>query len=140
MEEQLEAGARDLGKLASAYIRIRDKRQELKRAFEADDQVLAEDMKVLEEEMLEVCKQTNAETIRTKSGTIIRSVKSRYWTNDWDSMYDFIEESGAFGLLEKRLHQSNMKQFLEENPDLYPKGLNVEKQYTVVVRRPTEGK
>jgi len=140
MEEALEAGATDLGKLASAYIKIRDKRQELKRAFEADDQVLAEDMKMLEEEMLEVCKQTNAETIRTKSGTIIRSVKSRYWTNDWDSMYDFIEESGAFGLLEKRLHQTNMKQFLEENPDLYPKGLNVEKQYTVVVRRPTEGK
>lgn len=140
MEEQLESSAPDLGKLASAYIRIRDKRQELKRSFEAEDQVLAEDMKVLEEEMLDICKQTNAETIRTKSGTIIRSVKSRYWTNDWDSMYDFIEESGAFGLLEKRLHQTNMKQFLEENPDLYPKGLNVEKQYTVVVRRPTEGK
>jgi len=140
MEEALEAGTTDLGKLASAYIKIRDKRQELKRAFEADDQALAEDMKMLEEEMLEVCKQTNAETIRTKSGTIIRSVKSRYWTNDWDSMYDFIEESGAFGLLEKRLHQTNMKQFLEENPNLYPKGLNVEKQYTVVVRRPTEGK
>jgi hypothetical protein len=50
-------------------------------------------------------------------------------------MYTFIKEAGAFGLLEKRLHQTNMKEFLFENPDIYPKGLNVESQYTVVVRR-----
>jgi hypothetical protein len=53
-------------------------------------------------------------------------------------MYDFIEETGAYGLLEKRLHQTNMKEFLLENPDLLPKGLNVENQYTVVVRRSKE--
>ena len=130
----------DLAKLTSAYIKIRDKRAEIKRAFEDQDNDLVEQLELLEGQMLDMCKQMNADSIRTPHGTIIRSVKSRYWTNDWDSMYDFIEESGAFGLLEKRLHQTNMKQFLEENPDLYPKGLNVEKQYTVVVRRPTEGK
>jgi len=140
MEEKLEDGAPDLGKLAAAYIRIRDKRQDMKRAFEAEDQVLEADMKLLEAEMLDICKQTNAETIRTKSGTIIRSIKSRYTTSDWDSMYRFISENDAFGLLEKRLHQTHMKQFLEENPDLLPMGLNVDREYTVVVRRPTEGK
>jgi hypothetical protein len=31
-----------------------------------------------------------------------------------------------------------MKDFLSENPDLYPQGLNVESQYTVVVRRAKE--
>jgi hypothetical protein len=53
-------------------------------------------------------------------------------------MYSFIEGQGAFGLLEKRLHQTNMKDFLAENPDLYPVGLNVENSYTVVVRRSKE--
>ena len=53
-------------------------------------------------------------------------------------MYDFIADEGAFGLLEKRLHQSNMKQFLEENPDKFPVGLNVENSYSVVVRRSKE--
>jgi hypothetical protein len=95
-------------------------------------------MKVLAQEMLDVCKDMNADSIRTPHGTIIRSVKSRYWTNDWDSMYGFIEETGAFGLLEKRLHQTNMKDFLAENPDLYPKGLSVENEFTVVVRRSKE--
>jgi len=138
MEEVLEAPRVSVDKLAALYIRIRDKRAEDKRAFEATDSDLEEQMKVLATEMLDVCKSMNADSIRTEHGTIIRSVKSRYWTNDWDSMYNFIEEHSAFGLLEKRLHQTNMKDFLVENPDVYPKGMNVESEYTVVVRRAKE--
>jgi len=33
------------------------------------------------------------------------------------------------------VHDTNMKQFLEEHPDEYPAGLNVENRYTIVVRR-----
>ena len=69
--------------------------------------------------MLDVCKDMNADSIRTPHGTIIRSVKSRYWTNDWDSMYTFIEETGAFGLLEKRLHQTNMRSFYLRIPQFF---------------------
>jgi hypothetical protein len=38
-------------------------------------------------------------------------------------------------LLEKRIHQANMKQFLEENPEILPAGLNVDSEYTLMVRR-----
>jgi hypothetical protein len=88
--------------------------------------------------MLDVCKEMNADSIRTPHGTIIRSVKSRYWTNDWDSMYQLIKERDAFGLLEKRIQQTNMKEFLQENPNVLPAGLNVENAYSVVVRRSKE--
>ena len=135
---QEETSSVDMDKRAAVYIKIRDKRAANKKIFEAEDQDLEEQMKVLAQEMLEVCRDMNADSVRTPHGTIIRSVKSRYWTNDWDSMYSFIEETNAFGLLEKRLHQTNMKDFLAENPDLYPKGLNVESEYTVVVRRSKE--
>ncbi len=127
-----------LDTLTALYIKIRDKRSANKKMFEAEDKDLEEQMQVLSQEMLDVCKDMNADSIRTPHGTIMRSIKSRYWTNDWDSIYGFIEETGAFGLLEKRIHQTNMKDFLAENPDLYPKGLNVESEYTVVVRRSKE--
>jgi hypothetical protein len=130
-----EKSSPNLDKLAEIYIRIRDARTEAKAAFDAQDTVLKNQLELLETEMLDACKDLNASSIRTPHGTIIRSVKSRYWTNDWDSMYTFIKEQGAFGLLEKRLHQTNMKDFLAENPDLLPMGLNVENEYTVVVRR-----
>ena len=128
-----------LEQLTSIYIKMRDSRAKLKQEFEKQDAEIEQQMRVIEQEMLEVCKTLGADSIKTHAGTIIRSVKSRYWTNDWDSMYRFIKEHDAFGLLEKRLHQTHMKQFLEENPDTEPAGLNVEREYTVVVRRSKEG-
>ena len=135
---QEEVSSVDMDKLAAVYIKIRDKRAVAKKEFEERDKGLEEQMQIVADEMLEACKRIGADSIKTPHGTIIRSVKSRYWTNDWDSMYSFIEGQGAFGLLEKRLHQTNMKDFLAENPDLYPVGLNVENSYTVVVRRSKE--
>lgn len=124
-----------MDKLTEAYINIRDARAKLKQEYEAQDKSLEETAKLLEESMLDACKQMGVDSVRTPYGTIIRSIKSRYWTNDWDSMYRFIREHDAFALLEKRLHQTHMKEFLSENPDLQPAGLNVESEYTVVVRR-----
>jgi len=124
-----------LDKLTKVYLRMRDAKEAVTDAYKRQVADLEEQMAVVEAQMLETCKQFNADSIRTPHGTIVRSVKSRYWTNDWDSMYRFIEEHGAFALLEKRLHQTHMKEFLSENPDLLPAGLNVESAYTVVVRR-----
>ena len=124
-----------LDQLTSVYLKIRNSRSALKKEFEATDKQLEEQMQTLANEMLETCKQFNADSIRTPHGTVIRSIKSKYWTGDWDSMYQFIKEHDAFGLLEKRLHQTNMKEFLSENPDSFPMGMNVENSYTIVVRR-----
>jgi hypothetical protein len=137
MNEEATAAV-DLDQITSIYIKIRDARADKKRAFEVEDKELEDQLSVLATQMLDTCKEMGADSIRTPHGTIIRTVKSRYWTNDWDSMYDFIQENGAFGLLEKRLHQTNMKDFLSENPDYLPMGLNVESEYTVSVRRSKE--
>ena len=122
-------------KLAEIYIKIRDKRVELKEKFEQQDEELKAQQDLLAEKMLDVCHENNADSIKTPAGTIIRKVDTRYWTTDWDSMYQFIQEHDAYPLLEKRLHQTNLKQFLEENPNLLPAGLQADSKYTVVVRR-----
>ena len=133
-----EESSMSLDKLTSIYIRMRDSREKLAREHEAKDKEIASQMALVEQELLEICKSMDADSIRTKAGTVVRTVKSRYWTNDWDSMHQFIADHHAFALLEKRIHQTHMKQFLEENPDLAPAGLNVEREYTVVVRRSKE--
>lgn len=122
-------------KLAEIYIKIRDKRAELKEKYEAEDVDLKTQQDLLAEKMLDVCREINADSIKTPAGTIIRKVDTRYWTTDWDSMYQFIVENDAYPLLEKRLHQTNLKQFLDENPNLLPAGLQADSKYTVVVRR-----
>lgn len=122
-------------KLVSIFIKMRDARDDIKR--EADDKIkdIEAQMDTVNQKLLDLLGDQGADSIKTPHGTVYRTVKSRYWTNDWESLYDFIAESDAFDLLEKRIHQSNMKQFLEENPALMPKGINVDSEYQVVVRR-----
>jgi hypothetical protein len=125
-------------KLADIYVKIRDARTELKERFESEDKTLKEQLDMVADKMMNLCQEIDADSIRTPAGTIIRKVDTRYWTTDWDAMYQFVEEHNAFPLLEKRLHQTNMKQFLEENPDLLPIGLQADSKYTIVVRRNTK--
>lgn len=124
-----------VNQLASIYLKIRDERDKIKTAYEEEDKKLVEQMAVVEAEMLEVFKDTESTSIKTPAGTVMRRVATRYWTNDWDTMYNFIREHDAYGLLERRLHQTNMKQFLEENPDLFPPGMLVDSQFKITVRR-----
>lgn len=121
--------------LVSIYIKIRDARQEAEREWKARDLDFEDQLKLVSDQILEICKETGADSIKTSHGTAMRSVKSRYWTNDWESFHKFVMEWDAPDLLEKRIHQSNMKQFLEENPGTLPAGLNVDSQYTITVRR-----
>ena len=125
-------------KLAEIYVKVRDARNALKERFEEEDTVLKEQLDTLASKMLELCKNIDADSIRTTAGTIIRKVDTRYWTTDWEAMYDFIHDNDAYPLLEKRIHQTNMKQFLEEHPDKLPVGLQADSKYTIVVRRSTK--
>lgn len=132
MSDEMDVSA---DKLAEVYIKIRDKRAELKERYESEDAELKEQLDLLADKMLDICDTQNADSIKTKTGTIIRKVDTRYWTNDWESFYEFVQENDAFPLLEKRIHQTNMKQFLEENPEALPMGLQSDSKYSIVVRR-----
>lgn len=121
--------------LVSIFIKIRDARDAARREFEAKEADYNEQLDVINQHLLEVCKETGADSIKTAHGTAIRSVKSRYWTSDWDSFYKFMIEHNVPELLEKRIQQTNIKQFLEENPELLPAGLNVDREYAITVRR-----
>ena len=133
--ETTEAPKISVEEMARVYIKIRDAKEA---AVERHKQELAEfnaQLDAVANEMLELCKSLDASSLRTNAGTIIRKVTTNFNTNDWGSMFNFIKEHDAFGLLQQRLHQSNMKQFLEEHPDLLPPGLWSESKYTIVVKR-----
>lgn len=125
----------DTDKMVKVYIKMRDKRDEIKRAYEEEDRAIADQMDLIARELLELCKTAGADSLRTQSGTVMRGVRTRYWTSDWESMYKVIKENDAPYLLEQRISQGNMKRWLEDNPDKLPPGLNVDSKYSVTVRR-----
>jgi len=112
-------------------------RELLKEKFEAEDNLLEGKLALIESQLLDVLNKTDAESISTSHATVIRRVSKRYSTTNWDAVYKLVAKHEAFGILEKRIHNTNMRQFLEEHPDEYPAGLNVDSRYAVTVRRKT---
>ena len=79
---------------------MRDKRAELLREYEEADGIVKAQMELVETKLLDLCKEIGADTLGSKHGKVMRSVKTRYWTSDWDSMHKFILEHKMPELLE----------------------------------------
>ena len=122
-------------KLAKAYIKIRAERSALSTQFKEADGELSRKLDRLKQAMLEHCDKHHVESVRTSEGLFFRSKKTKYWTSDWEDMHDFIKEHNVPELLDKRLNQTNIKQFLEENPTLVPNSLNTETELVISVRK-----
>jgi len=122
--------------LVKVYRRLRDAVAELEEEHKAKLAELKDQMDLVSQNLLEFCEQHNLDSVRTPMGTVSRRVQTRYWTNDWESLYKCVDEHGAYHLLEKRINNHNMKEFLEENPDILPPGLQVDRKYIVQVRKP----
>jgi len=125
-------------KLAKAFVNLRDAYSALKKENEEKEAALKEQMETLQAEMNKLCRHLGADSIKTPHGTIIRSVSTKYYTTDWDSLYQFINTHQAPYLLEKRISNGAMRDFLEDHPDVFPMGMNTDRAYSVTVRRPSK--
>jgi phage host-nuclease inhibitor protein Gam len=122
-------------KLTRVYLKIRDKKAQLSAEFKKQEDDLNQQLDKVKVALLDYCKDNGLESVKTSEGIFYRSVKTRYWTSDWEAMHQFVMEHGVPEFLEKRLNQTNVRSFLEENPDLVPKGLNVDSEYVISVRK-----
>lgn len=124
-------------KLVMVYRKIRDAIDEKEAAHKESVATLKEQLEAVTAKLLEICHTQNVDGLRTPYGSVTRRPVTRYWTNDWESMYRFIKEHDAYHLLQQRIHNDNMRQFMEENPEALPVGLNADTKYAITVRKPT---
>jgi hypothetical protein len=118
-------------KLVRVYLKMKTAKSDL----EAQVKKIDAQMDQVKAALLAYCKEQSLESVRTTEGLFYRSIKKRYTTNNWEALGKFVLEHQVPELYEKRLHQGNIQQFLEEHPDLLPPGLNVDSEYTITVRK-----
>jgi capsule polysaccharide export protein KpsE/RkpR len=126
-----------MDKLAKVYRKIRTQIDTLTQEYDTKVEVLKAQQDALKSAMKDQMQALGVTSVKTEQGTIIMSVKTRYTTNDWDSFKKFVTEQDALDLFERRIHQTNMKTFLEENPGSVPPGLNSNSEFDISVRKPT---
>jgi hypothetical protein len=122
-------------RLTATYIKIRDARTALAANFKSEDDDLQAQLEQVKRALLDYCDTNGIESARTTAGTFYRTVKTRYWTSDWESVYKFVLENAMPELFEKRLNQSALKELIEEDPDFALPGLNSDSEYVITVRK-----
>lgn len=128
MEDQVP-----VDKLVRIYMKMRTAMQ----ALDAQIETIKEQQQAIKNEIKDRMRDTGVKSLRTDHGTVSLMEKTRYYTNDWDSFKKFMVDNDAIDLLEKRIAQSNMKLFLEENPGSIPPGLNSDTEFDISVRKPS---
>lgn len=127
-----------LDDLVTTYLTIRNERNTLKNQWETKDAELKADLEQLEQAMLVACNEINADSIRTGSGTIIKSLKETYTCGDWDNFKQFVVENNALDLLQQRISQTNFKEFMSTRLDEgLPPGISTLREFAITVRKPT---
>lgn len=127
-----------MDRLAKVYRKIRGRMQELTAAYDAETEQLKAQLEAITTALKDQMLAAGVKSVNTAEGTVVLQTKVRYSTQDWDSFKQFVIEHDALDLLEKRIAQQNMGQFLTENPTLVPPGLNSASEYVISVRKPSK--
>lgn len=127
----------NVNQLVKAYRRIRDAIKEAEAEHEEKLDSMQADLDKVGAELLKFCNDKDLDSIRTPAGTVSRRVQTRYWTTDWEEMHKFILDNEVPYVLEKRINNNALRQYLEDNPDIFPPALQVDRKFVIQVRKPT---
>jgi len=131
IEEAPEVEAIPLDKLVAIHTKIKAKMEGLDRQLAELDEQRTQVRLAIKDQM----KALGLTSVQTSTGTVSLMKKTRYNTQDWDSFKAFVLEHQVLDLLEKRIAQTNMAQFLEENPGVLPPGLNSVTEFDIRVTK-----
>ena len=87
-------------------LKIKAKRAELSANFDTEDTILKNQQELIKTELLDYLKENDLKSVKTEAGTFYKTVKTRYWTSDWEAMHKFVLEHEVPEFFEKRLSQA----------------------------------
>lgn len=136
--EKNNDGNLNFEELVKIYLTIRTEKERVEAEWKVQNDALVADMNVLAGQMMDACNKNNVSSMRTDSGTVIRKLTERYTVSDGDGFRKFVLQNGLVDLLESRIHQGNFKEFITEHKDDgLPPGVNVMREFSIVVRKPS---
>lgn len=127
-----------MDKLAKIYRKIKAEIDQLTQEYDTKIETLKAEQDQVRFAMKDQMKALGVKSVNTTFGTVSLATKTRYTTQDWDSFKRFMIENDVIDLLEKRIAQTNMAKYLEENPGKVPPGLNSSTEFEIRVTKPSK--
>lgn len=123
----------DMDRCAKVMLKLRDKHEAIGAAAKKEQAEVKEKMDTLARHMLTLMGNTTSQG--TSEATVMKVVKQKFWSTDWDAFKKFVVETDNLDLFEHRIAQKNMATYLEKNPDKIPAGLQIDRRFDITVRR-----
>ena len=123
-----------LSEAVSIYIKMRDKKAQMKADFDASVAPLTEKMDKLEAKLLDVFNKTGIDSVKTEFGTAYTTTRVTASVADREIFMTHVKENEEWALLEVRASKTAVEQYRETNDDL-PPGISMREERVVNVRR-----
>lgn len=118
----------------AGYVKLRDKRAQLKKDFADQDTLIKEQQDKLEGYLMQIMQDSGADQLGSSHGTAFKQIKSLASSTDWYATWQWLAEHKRLDMLEKRLSSKIVKEYVEETGEL-PPGVRIESKASVVIRR-----
>ena len=125
-----------IDKLTKIYRKIKAQIDQLTQEYDTKVEALKASQDEIKFAIKDQMKALGVSSVKTEFGTVSMANKTRYSTQDWDSFKQFIIAHDVVDLLEKRIAQTNMAKFLEDNPGVVPPGLNAFSDFEIRITKP----
>lgn len=123
-----------LSEAVALYIKMRDRKAELKAEFDAKVAPLNEKMDKLEAKLLDVFNQTGMDSVKTEFGTAYSTTRVTASVADKEVFMAHIRANDDWGLLEVRASKTAVDQYRSIHDDI-PPGVSMREERVVNVRR-----
>lgn len=123
-----------ISEVVETYVKLRDKKSELKADYDAKKLKIDEALTQIENKLLEAFNNTGMESVKTAMGTAYVSEQTSATVADREAFMKHVLENDGMGLLEVRCSKTAVAQYMEETQEL-PPGVNWRSERVINVRR-----
>lgn len=123
-----------LSEAVSIYIKMRDKKSQMKAEFEASIAPLNEKMEKLEAKLLDIFNKTGMDSVKTEFGTAYTTTRVTASVADREVFMNYVKDNEEWSLLEVRAAKTAVEQFRSIHDDI-PPGISMREERVVNVRR-----
>ncbi len=120
--------------LIDRYVKLRDKKAEMKAAYDLSIAKIDDAMEKVENYLLGHMNANGVDSVGSPAGTAFKQQMTSATVGDWDSLLAYIREQQAWNLLDHRVNKTAVVEFKEASNDL-PPGVNWREETVVRIRR-----
>jgi hypothetical protein len=120
--------------VVKGYIKLRDRKNAMKKEHTEELRPLNEKMGLLENWLQRDLMTRGVESQKTKEGTCFLSTTSAATVKDRDAFFKFVIENEMWDLLENRCSKQVVRDYLEDTGEVVP-GVNYQETKVVRIRR-----